>query len=1751
MRKKKQSMGKHLSFALAGILLFSQLGGAAAQAQELKGSPVELFVSLEGNDSGQGTQNDPFRTLEGARDKIRAMKKNTGLPQEGVVVNIAGGEYPYLEDSFTMTEEDSGTQSSPVIYRGMEGEEVKLVGNMVVDGSKFMPVTETAIRDRLGEEARDKVLVYDLKKENGIEKFAPIPKNGYGWPAQANAMAVLVDGEAQTLSRFPNSGFLKISSIQQKGFVPRDHLANPDGTCPQCTKDYGSGKRIVCRYGEDKYLDQPGGSFTVNNSELKSKYPLWNQEKDIWTSGYFCWDWADDNCAIQSIAETFQGISMTMRHPSRYGVTGSGRTFYAYNLLCEVDSPGEWYLDRESGKLYLYPAKDMKDSRVELAMQTQPLVKMNNVSNVKWENVSFSKSNGHGIQMTDCNEVEIAGCRFSDLGQRAVFMGDPNAMDVNTGAHGGSGNTIRSCDITRVGQGGIYMGGGNRYTLTPGGNQVVNCDISDFSTIKRTYSPAVEMVGCGNSVERNRIYNAPHTAIMYSGNEMLIQGNEIFDVCYETADVGAIYSVRRWSYQGVTVKNNFIHDLVSTGGIGSAAVYVDDLGSGTTMTENLLVNIPGYTTLFGGGRDNVITNNIQINKGNGAGLQYDNRGQGWAWYHSAGPDGECYGELVGLRANPAYDKAKWDAKYPSLAAIDLTTKTNRTDKGEGFKDYYTEAAKPANADIEKNIMVGVGNPYGNVNDTVKKLGTYADNQSHPVGTDIGFANADAYDYTVKPDSIITDLLGDKHFDVTEMGLYEDEYRTLDIVPIEKPALLSPDQKEEGVIVTNGVRFNWGNVERAGTYILEIASDEAFTDIVQTASVSSAPVLAMGLEKSSVYYWRVTAREKRVNGAVSVSEVRSFTTSDKDDTSFFEGFRDFSQWETVVENGTAKGKPTHSTDRSKSGRYSYVLDEGMDAIQKVFGTRHNDIVTVWVYDNMQMSPGSAAITNVTRQENGSNPWVGAGISVPTSGKGGDTYVCRDGGSWVYSSMKRTEGWHQLKFDYTDGQTCKVYVDDTMIHIVENAPYYDRILMGDFWNHNGYAGDISGMNFDDLSVGDPVIKENILSISLPESSIQLRMDETYQIAPVVETDPDSNVALEYRAQEHEIARVDENGLITPNRAGSTIVTVQSVKNPAINAVLQVEVSGEVNKDALRRQYDAALKLVKADYTPESWEVLVQALVGARTELQSTSSTAETVSNAYAVLEAAQNSLVDLRPNVAGENSGFEKGSLEGFGQYPAKEDEGIKKEITTEDAYEGNFSAKISTTPSIPHDPGSGTGYKHKGLMYTIPGAALETGSQYDISFWVKSADQKAPKMGARAIFRNNLGDYYSDWAVTGNEWTRINYQTPQIPQGIDRLEIVMGNENTQESAGVYYIDQVSIRKKTPSVPAESISLNMESASVSSGDSISINVSITPENATNDTIMWFSSDTNVATVEKGAVTAVNPGTAVITATALDGEFTASCTVSVEIPVTGVELSAAEINAMPGQQFQLTAAVKPDNASNKEVDWESSDEAVASVENGVVTCVSTGDAIITVTTREGGFRNNCLVKVGETAPGHIPVDSVSLSETAKSVKEGEEFILTATVSPGDASNQTVTWSSSDSSVATVSGGSVAACKAGRTFITVTTQDGGLTAVCEVTVDKAQEETPPPTDQPDHGGDGGNEDQDIPQAPNEQEDNKQADSTRRKSPATYDISYDAALSHGTVKSAVPEERNGILNTVIFLCGAAVILTAGRQVCKSKSQKK
>ena len=251
-----------------------------------------------------------------------------------------------------------------------------------------------------------------------------------------------------------------------------------------------------------------------------------------------------------------------------------------------------------------------------------------------------------------------------------------------------------------------------------------------------------------------------------------------------------------------------------------------------------------------------------------------------------------------------------------------------------------------------------------------------------------------------------------------------------------------------------------------------------------------------------------------------------------------------------------------------------------------------------------------------------------------------------------------------------------------------------------------------------------------------------------------------------------------------------------------------------------------------------------------------------------------------------------------------------------------------------------------------------------------------------------------------------------------------------------------------VAVKGVSLDKTSLELTEGDEYTLVATVLPENASNKSVSWKSEDETIATVSDGKVKAIKPGNASISVKTEDGGKTASCEITVIeriYPVESVSLDKTSLELTEGDEATLTATIKPDNASNKQVSWKSEDETIATVSDGKVKAIKSGNTTITVTTSDGNKTASCSIIVNEKI---YHVESISLNRTSLELMEGDEFTLVATIAPSNADNQKVIWTSSDNAVASVDGGKVKALKQGSTTITAKTDDGGKTATCELTV-------------------------------------------------------------------------------------------------------
>ncbi len=557
-----------------------------------------FFVAVDGNDNWSGQINSPFATIERARDEIRKIKRSGNMPDGEIIIEIRGGTY-YRDQSFILTDEDSGNESSPIIYQSSKGEEVRFVGGKVVNN--FVKVTDENVLARLDPEVRDKVYQADLKAI-GIKDYGNI---------NSSRIELFYNDRPMTLARYPNEGFIKITG-----------LVGGDPVDIRGTKGDKIGKFIY-------EGDRPS---------------RWVGEKDAWVHGYWFWDWSDQRHPIESIDTEKHIISVKPPYHG-YGYR-IGQWFYGLNILAELDAPGEWYLDRETGILYFIPPSPIESGQAVVSV-LQTHINMDNVSYVTIKGITFEAVRGTAINIKNGNNNKIVNCTLRNIGSWAV--------DIS----GGNNNGVIGCDVYETGNGGISMSGGDRIRLEPAGHYAENNNIYNYGRWNRMYQPGISMSGVGIRANNNLIHDAPHIGIFFAGNDHIIEFNEIYNVCYESNDAGAIYSGRDWTMRGTEIRYNYLHHINGFQGRGCVGVYLDDMFCGTLIYGNIFYKVT-RAAFIGGGRDCTIENNVFVDCV--PAIHIDARAMNWA--------SDCVDTIMTDRLKEMpYKNELWSKRYPKLVNI--------------------------------------------------------------------------------------------------------------------------------------------------------------------------------------------------------------------------------------------------------------------------------------------------------------------------------------------------------------------------------------------------------------------------------------------------------------------------------------------------------------------------------------------------------------------------------------------------------------------------------------------------------------------------------------------------------------------------------------------------------------------------------------------------------------------------------------------------------------------------------------------------------------------------------------------------------------------------------------------------------------------------------------------------------------------------------------------------------------------------
>jgi parallel beta-helix repeat protein len=584
------------------MLLIALIAGlnAASAAQ------TTIHVSPVGDDGADGTEARPLRSLEAARDMVRSRRASD--PDAACTIRLAPGDH-LLTDTVLFEAVDSGTEERPLTIVGAPGRASRLLGGVTVPPEAWAPVSDEGVRARfIDPAAPDHVLVADLDAL-GVGDFGPLLARGFPQPIRPAPPELFFAGEPMTLARYPNDGFLTTGTVLDPGSTPRE--------------------------GDDS--DRlPVFEF------IDDRHAAWADAPDAWLVGYWKWDWADESIPVGSIDA--EAKTVTLAAPHHYSVD-AGKHYFAENLLEEIDSPGEYHLDRENARLYFWPPAGIESAECLLSTLDAPMIRFEDVEHATLEMLTLECSRADGVVVEGGRDVLIAGCTIRNLGNRAAVV------------KGGEDHRVWSCDIEQTGEGGVSISGGDRATLTPCRNQVGNCRIRDFSRRAATYRPGVSIGGVGCFVTQCEIFDAPHSAIIFTGNDHTIGLNDIHHVLTRTGDGGAVYCGRDWTIRGTRIVLNHFHDIVGLRK-WECAVYVDDQASGIIIENNLFSDCH-WGMLMGGGRDNVIKSNVFVDCT--LALHFDARGLGWA--------ARTRTILEERLAAVPYLEEPWSTAFPELIGI--------------------------------------------------------------------------------------------------------------------------------------------------------------------------------------------------------------------------------------------------------------------------------------------------------------------------------------------------------------------------------------------------------------------------------------------------------------------------------------------------------------------------------------------------------------------------------------------------------------------------------------------------------------------------------------------------------------------------------------------------------------------------------------------------------------------------------------------------------------------------------------------------------------------------------------------------------------------------------------------------------------------------------------------------------------------------------------------------------------------------
>lgn len=804
---------------------------------------TELYVSPTGDNNNPGTIEKPFKTVQHALNYVREVRDKS----KGVVIYIREGSYD-LSDGLVIPEYASGCDEKPLIISNYNGEKVNFVGGASIPGSSLKTADDELAKRKLPENVLGKVLSVDLKAL-GINDYGTIDSSG---PPK-----LLVNGTEYTLARYPNAASIGMRKYDE-----------PDG------------RSGVLRIGPITYSGSELGKVTGDTGEgfefaISDSRPFtWENTGDIWMYGSWYAEWLKEYVNVRAFNKEKMSVSTVQN--TRYGAKyDKDSKHYYFNVLEELDSPGEWFIDRNTGKLYIYPiSDDIKDNEMLITTSKTDIVRFDNCDNVVLNGITIEGGGQNGISMNGRRNL-VQNCTVQDVVGYGVSMYARNSGVISS--------TIRrtgnyAIDVHSLNE---SRGVTDLSFLTPTRNFVQNCYIYDV--LRGIYNNG----GVQNIFSHNCVMNTRAMGINIGwGNEIIVEYNEVGGGPNVNFDSAQLYINGNGMGKGDHIRYNYFHDALADESVSqhTHCIYFDDRASGHYAYGNI---IKGGGFFSHGGSDNVVENNIivDVQKGQkplGNSDNYYVRSEDrWADWVVA-TDSVWHGVT---NYSSIYNSAWW-SRYPEFYewAEELEKHKLNYDSKEHKRDELEDYLRmPRYTVIKDNVLVNTDD-YNDYKPIVEYKVRYENNVMYK--NDPGFADYKKQIYDFRDNAkIFTDNPDFKRLpSQSKMGVILD-----DKLLTKKPGMndiepISPVDTTDEPILNSNIILKWTQAYCSNHYDIEVARDAEFKNVVYKKRVAQTELELPELDFGEKYYWRVTAGTKIqcVDNTPKVMKTACFKTYTQDE-----------------------------------------------------------------------------------------------------------------------------------------------------------------------------------------------------------------------------------------------------------------------------------------------------------------------------------------------------------------------------------------------------------------------------------------------------------------------------------------------------------------------------------------------------------------------------------------------------------------------------------------------------------------------------------------------------------------------------------------------------------------------------------------------------------------------------------------------------------------------------------------------------